>query len=279
MVWYNTNSIRIAMRPVFSRSAVAAMLACAVIPAACAFADPAAQRDILVNDVRSPELKTYRAMLAGLDAFDAGHALAPNAPEVRFRLRPRSSEPDADLTDLKLRIALDDDAIPVPLAPDHSFVLPRDARAAQQNGDLILNKKKGAYRWQPDIHSTGVPPDMRRMGDLRLECRVMVAVIKEELRFWERALVNSVLLTSDWCSVDKINIATYTPRRLKAAYVITDGERVKLPLAAFGAGFQGPIGDKAYSDDTLIALEYAEADMTAKVNDSEDASAMREKSH
>lgn len=88
-----------------------------------------------------------------------------------------------------------------------------------------------------------------------------------------------VLLTSDWCSVDKINISTYTPRRLQAAYVITDGARVKLPLAAFGAGFQGPIGNKAYFDDTLIALDYAEADMAANVHDSEDASAVREQSH
>lgn len=250
--------------PVHLRLALAALFTITLFAAPCALAEPepGATREVVVKDIRAPELKTYRAMLAGLDAFDEEHALAPAAPEVRFRLRPKSSKPDADLDDLKLRIALNEGSIPLPLAADHSFVLPRNAQALRENGDLLLNKHKGAYRWQADVFSAAVPANMRRLGDLRLECRVEVAVIKAEVSFWIRALVNSFLLTSDWCSVDKVHFSTYVARRLKAVWLIQGEERIALELSDFGMGYKAPAGDKAYPDSTLIALEYADQDKT-----------------
>jgi hypothetical protein len=242
------------------RVAVAALLSSTLLAAsgAAAAPEPPPPREVVIKDLRAPELKTYRAMMAGVDAFEANHALAPAAPEVRFRLRPRSNKPDADMNELKLRISLDEDSIPVPLAADHSFVLPRNAQAARENGDLVLNKKKGAYRWQADIFSAGVPADMRRLGDLRLECRVEVAVIKAEIPFWVRALVNSILLTTDWCSDEKINWSRSSARRLKAAWLVQGDARTELELSDFGMGFTAPTGNKAVSDDALIALEYAD---------------------
>ncbi len=248
-------------RPVSLRRTLAALAAATVLAAPCVRAEPdkSATREVVVKDIRAPELKSYRAMLAGLDAFDEEHALAPAAPEVRFRLRPRSNKPNADLDDLKLRIALDVDSIPVPLAADHSFVLPRNAQALRENGDLQLNKKKGDYRWQADVFSAGVPANMRRLGDLRLECRVEVAVIKAEVPFWIRALVTSFLLTSDWCSVDKVHFDTYNARKLKAAWLLLGDERIELELSDYGMGFAAPSGNKAYPDSTLIQLDYADA--------------------
>ena len=247
-------------RRLFMQCTLAMLVAAGMLAAPDATAEPdnSATREVVVKDIRAPELKTYRAMLAGLDAFDAAHALAPAAPEVRFRLRPRSSRPHADLADLKLRIALNVDAIPLPLAPDHSFVLPRNEQARLENGDLLLNKRKGDYRWQADVFSAGVPANMRRLGDLRLECRVEVAVIKAEAPFWVRALVNSLLLTSDWCSVEKIQFSTYVARKLKAAWLIQGDARIELELSDFGMGYKAPSGNPAYPDSTLIALEYAD---------------------
>lgn len=248
------------MRAAAAALATGALLAAPVVRAG---SDGAPPREVVVKDLRSPELKTYRAMMAGVDTFEAEHAMAPAAPEVRFRLRPRANKPDADLNDLKLRISLDEDSIPVPLAPDHSFVLPRNAQAARENGDLVLNKKKGAYRWQADVYSAGVPANMRRLGDLRLECRVEVAVIKAEIPFWQRALVNSFLLTSDWCGHEKINWPTYSARRLKAAWIVQGERRIEVELSDFGMGYVAPTANKAYADDTLITFEYADNEGSA----------------
>jgi hypothetical protein len=228
---------------------------CSCLSAAVADdAKDAKTREVVIQDVRAPELKRYRAMLAGIDEFESRHALAPAATEVRFRLRARASKPDADLEQLKLRIALDDGSIPLPLAADHSFVLPRNAQAERENGELLLNKPKGGYQWAVDVFSPGVPASMRRLGDLRLECRVQVAVIKEEIPFWARMLVNSILLTGDWCGYDKFNIATDTLQPIKAAWLIQGDQRIALPLSDYGHGFMAPIGNMAYPDDTLIEL-------------------------
>jgi hypothetical protein len=247
-------------RPVFPRPVLTALFTGTLLASPGTHAEPEneATREIVVKDIRAPELKHYRAMLAGVDAFEADHKLAPAATEVRFRLRPKASNPDADLNELKLRIALDEGSIPLPLAPDHSFVLPRNARAEKENGDLVLNKHKGAYRWQADVLSAGVPPNMRRLGDLRLECRVEVAVIKAEISFWVRALVNSFLMSSDWCGVEKVTFPTYSARKLKAAWLLQGDQRIALELSDFGMGYVAPSGNKAHPDDALITLEYAD---------------------
>ena len=178
---------------------------------------------------------------------------------MRFRLRPRNSKLESDPAELKLRISLDDGSIALPLAADRSFTLPRNAQAKKENGDLVLNQPKGTYTWQPDIFSAGVPANMRRLGDLRLECRVQVAVIKEEIPFWARLLVNSILFTSDWCSVDQINLTTSSFRPITAATLVQGDQRIDLPLRDYGRGFEAPIGNKAYPDSTLIELDYADA--------------------
>jgi len=245
----------------FARLALATSLVmtCLIVPTTAAAADADAKnREVVIQDIRAPELKTYRAMLAGLDEFEDKHALAPNAPEVRFRLRPRARQSAVELSSLKLRISLDEDSIPIPLAADQSFVLPRNAQAKRENGDLVLNQPKDVYQWQADVFSSGVPANMRRLGDLRLECRVQVAVIKEEIPFWVRMLVNSVLLTSDWCGVEKISLSTHSDRTINAAWLLLGEQRIKVHVSGSGRGFHAPIGEKTYPDDTLIELEYAE---------------------
>src|SRR5471030_2409778 len=96
----------------FYRSLAAGLLLLAAgLPAQ---ADDAAT--VQINSIRSPELKPYRVMLAGLDAFDEYHALAPNTHELRFKLRLRSGAPtDATMDHLALRIAGNETSVPVAL--------------------------------------------------------------------------------------------------------------------------------------------------------------------
>ena len=50
-----------------------------------------------VNAVRNPELRKYKAILAGLEAFEKHHALAPRVPELRFRLQLAAPSPSTAL--------------------------------------------------------------------------------------------------------------------------------------------------------------------------------------
>lgn len=226
---------------------------------ASASASPGKENDAVeIKNIRNPELKTYRVMAAGLDAFDEHHALAPAAPEVRFKLRPRHGAKGVDMDKLALRIAGDQTSIPLPIAPDNTFVLPRSAEAAREDADLLLNKAKGAYRWQPDIHSPGVPAGMRRLGDLRLECQVLVATAKEEIGVMFKAMINSLLLTTDWCSHKKIVLHTASARRIGSATLLHGAQRINLKLSEEGMGYAPPLSDKTYPDDALIDIIFAD---------------------
>lgn len=244
------------MNKPFSYAAVV-LLSLPMLPAS---AGPVAQEQdpVHVSGMRNPELKTYRVMAAGLDAFDDHHDFAPTAKIVRFKLTRRAGQPELDKENLALRISGDTVSIPVPITADGMFVLQRSEKADDEDADLVLNKKKGGYRWWADVRSENVPANMRRLGDLRLECRVMVATAKKEMGFWIRSLINGFLLTTDWCGVDKLQLATKTDRKIKSATLLHQGERIRLHLSDDDTAYVPPLGDKTYPNDTLIEIEYDE---------------------
>lgn len=82
------------------------------------------------------------------------------------------------MLDLRLRLAGDTQSVDLPIDDAFTFELPRSQPFLDDNADLELSKPKTGYRWQPDIHSAGVPQGMRRLGDLRLECEVLINVAK-----------------------------------------------------------------------------------------------------
>lgn len=215
-------------------------------------AQPAQVEPVVVSGIGNPELKSYRVMSAGLDAFEDHRELAPTAKELRFRLVPRASAPADALDNLTLDIIGDSAAISVPVDKDGSFVLPRSDAAKRDNADLMLNKKKGNYRWKADVRSAGVPAGMRRLGDLRLECKVMVAVAKEEMGFWIKSMINTLLVTTDWCSHRKLRLATVSEGRIAAATVASGGRRAVLEVRPDGERYIPPLGDKSWPDDALI---------------------------
>jgi hypothetical protein len=214
-------------------------------------------KSVEIKGIRNPELKTYRVMAAGLDAFDEYHALAPDATGLRFRLRARIGA-NKDLNDLQLRLAGDNTSINLPIDQDLTFALPRSQAAADDNADLVLNKPRGDYRWAPDIHTPSVPANMRRLGDLRLECQVLVAVGKAEMGFMMKAFVNSVLLTGDWCMHESMNIGFHVQRQISKATLLYGDQRITLKITDKGHQYEPPLNDRKYPDDTLIELEYAD---------------------
>ncbi|WP_071326553.1 hypothetical protein [Janthinobacterium sp. 1_2014MBL_MicDiv] len=246
----------------------APLLACGVLAASLLCGgQAAAQNDgraapadtsqsIHVSSIRDPEITSYRAMAAGLDAFDDHHAMAPMAREVRFRLIPGPGIATDALRDATLRIVGNETAISVPLSADGSFVLPRSAQADSDDADLVTNQKKDRFRWQASVRSDDVPPGMRRLGDLRLQCQVSSAIARKEMPFWLRALVAAKLRGTDWCAAGKLKMGTYSDPAIASATLLDGVRRIALPVNDTGTSFQAPLGDSRYTDDTLIELVY-----------------------
>jgi hypothetical protein len=213
-----------------------------------------------VNAVKNPEMHAYRAIVAGLDMFDDAHALAPAVPRLLFEVQARNGTPlPAPLPSAKL--TADDFDLPLPIEADALFVVPRNQQAWDSKAELRLSRKRHEVKVTPHVRTPGLADKQRRLGDLRLECKVQIAIVKEEIPFWADALVDSLLLTRDWCSFFKDKDRQWSvevPAKLDSA-VLHDGERT-LALKVHGHAFDVPLADPLWSNDALVELEFAPAD-------------------
>jgi hypothetical protein len=240
------------------RRLISATSLCLVLCNATAGAEPAAEPgQVVITGIRNPDMRSYRAVSAGLDAFDDNHHFAPLAPEVRFRLQAKKgSAAPAEALALRIVGDGDSDSIALPIDADGGFVVPRIQAAYDSKADFVLNQKKGQFRAQAEVRTPGWTEDVRRLGDMRLECRVKVAIGKYEAPFWIIAVANGIMLGRDWCGHEKITWTIVTAVPLAGATLV-NGDR-KLELELEGREYLVPIGDKSWPDDTRIELRFAE---------------------
>lgn len=204
-----------------------------------------------VHGTRDPDLLPYRTMLKGLDAYADHQRLAPAAP-LRFRLL--AATPATSMAGATLRLEADNLSIAIPLAADGTFTLARDKTAFDANADLISNKKRSTVRWRPSIVTPGLPPNVRRLGDLRLECEIRWAVEQDALPFMRRNLFK---LAGGPCHSAMINVP-YPGARPLAGVLAQSGERsARLPLTDDRSRYVPPLHDNSWNDDTLLTISYA----------------------
>lgn len=216
---------------------------------------------VVVSSTKDPDWKTYRAFTAGLDVFEEQRRLAPDA-SLRFVLLPKAA--DASLEDIKLRIAGDELSIPVPVAADGTFTVPRSEAATREDAELLLNRKPGTFRWRPDVRTPGVADNARRLGDLRLECAVRWAVEQYETPYMIRKLMYAA---GQPCLTSRIKVDYFAPRRIVAMYLNADGRRTQLPeslLENGGKVFVPPVHDTSWPDNALLEFEYAPLEQAAR---------------
>ncbi len=211
---------------------------------------------IVVSGAKDPDWKTYRAFSAGLDIFEQQHQMAPGA-SLRFVLLPKAA--NASLKDIKLRIAGDEMSLPLAVAEDGTFSVPRSEAASKEDAELLLNRKPGTFRWRPDVHTPGVPPNARRLGDLRLECAVRWAVEQYELPYVIRKLMNAA---GQPCLTSRIKVDNIAPRPVAAMYLSWNGRRSQLPASLLEDGgkvYLAPVHDQDWPDDALLEFDFVPA--------------------
>jgi hypothetical protein len=234
-----------------------------------------AQSDaVVVTALRDPVAKSYRRMVSGMELFEKRHHLAPEAT-LRFRLLPRNRQ--TDMRGVQLAIEARSFATPLEVAPDHTFNLPREAAALKENAQVMPNRKAGSMTWRAEIRTPGLPPDARRLGDLRLECEVgMEAGLISNYRpflfglwregpeycrreaprylfFADRPLWSVTLVHGERrevVSVDRLYGGASRDPAWKEDLRYCDCE-VLMDRAYFL-----PLGDASWPDDTLVRFEY-----------------------
>ncbi len=220
--------------------------------------------------------KPYRDLIKAMDIFEREHARAPHAT-MRFKLYPWRDP--AALQDLKLFLRTSSGQQAIAVASDGSFELPRDAKALADDAVVVSNRPSRSLAWRPDIRTPGLAPDTRRLGDLRLECKVDLegtgaglATGVKPPAFWAIAAV------TDPCLVRGVGYVWFSEQALFGVTLVS-GQRHKplssdFVLGTFAVGgifalmdwqvllrdraFTLPLWDKDWPDDTLVQLEPME---------------------
>ena len=229
---------------------------------------------IQVAALRNADERPYRKIFKGMEVFEENHHLAPLA-SLRFRLYPRAK--DASFDGLVVKLSGDKTNITVGLDQDHSFSLPRSAAAANEDAILTTNKKKGTYAWRIDIRTPGLPPNTRRLGDLRLECKVDMKAA--ELRQMIRdPSIMALAAVADPCTfrtfqnpffadypVFNVTLVSGARRESIASEWMYANSARAMPEAMYELAdwrytrdrqYVPPIFDSSWPDDTLLEFNY-----------------------
>lgn len=227
-----------------------------------------------------PVEKSYRKMIRAMDYFERHRAMAPGAP-LKFKLLPRRR--DTDMAGIAVEVVGNTVDFAVPVAPDHTFTLQRNRKAFDENALVIPNRKKQTMTWRTDIRTPGLPAGTRRLGDLRLECRVgMEAGLISNHRGFLGGLVSAFLDTPDYCDRAEQRYLFFADRPLFGVTLAAGARREILPVSQLYAGASEdpglaealpycdcevlvdrtyflPLADRSWPDDTLVEFEYAGA--------------------
>ena len=229
---------------------------------------------VTVRATREPVDKSYRRMMAGMQRFQREHALAPQA-SLRFQLLPRLNSTQLD--GITLRVLGDSSSMAVPVAADHTFTLERNEQLLREDAALVASRRTSTLTWRAQIRSPGVPPGMRRLGDLRLECLVgMEAGLvsnNAQLFAWLGDLLTDPARV---CSDPEGNYLLFADRPLFSVSLHDGARSATLPFSLLYAGgtqtaatlpycdcqvlldrsYYAPLWDRSWSDDTLLEFEY-----------------------
>ena len=229
---------------------------------------------------RDPVEKSYRRMIRGMDLFEKQHSMSPNGL-LRFKLLPRKRE--TDLNGIVLEVIGANVDFQVPIAPDHTFALQRNQQAFDDNAVVIPNRRAQSMTWRTDIRTPGLPPNTRRLGDLRLECEVG---LEAGLVSNNRSIVGqiaSAIANIGYCSRKDARYLFFADRPVFSVALISGQRKNILPVGKLYAAASDdpnlkedlpfcdcevlidrtyflPLGDSNWPDETLVEFEYMEGD-------------------
>ncbi|HEV8095294.1 MAG TPA: hypothetical protein VGP71_06155 [Burkholderiales bacterium] len=247
-------------------------------------AKDAGVQTITVTGQGDPVDKSYRRMVLGMDLFERNRGLAPDAP-LRFKLLPRRK--DTDMSSIRVEIVGETVEIPVKVASDNTFTLERIQKALDEDASVRPNRKAQTMTWRTEIRTPGLPPNTRRLGDLRLECAVgMEADLVSNRRSALQRIADLFGATRNYCSRLKPRYFFFAERPLFSVTLSSGARRETLsadmlyasaldrPMSKEDFAFCDcevlldrayflPLGDRSWPDDTRVEFEYMDDERVA----------------
>lgn len=212
-----------------------------------------------------------------MDLFERQRASSPDAT-LRFKLLPR--RPDTDMRNIAIEVIGTTVDFAVPVAPDNTFTLERNQKAFDENAQVIPNRRAQSMTWRTEIRTPGMPPNTRRLGDLRLECRVgMQAGLVSNSSTLLGRLAKAVIDTPAYCDKKDPLYLFFADRPIFSVALVAGERRQVLAInklyaaASDDPGLKDdlpycdcevlvdrtyvlPLGDQSWPDDTRVEFEY-----------------------
>lgn len=238
-----------------------------------------APQTVTVRTLAKPVDKSYRKMMRGMELFEKLRALAPQA-SLRFRLLPRQIGLAMDTVTVK--VIGDTMSYNVPIAADQTFTLNREQWALDEDASVITNLRVDSMTWRTDIRTPGLPPNTRRLGDLRLECQVgrEAGLLSTPPSLLSPAIAIARALI-DFCDGIETRYLLFADRPIFSVKMVSGAHTKTIAFDDLYAGvsylgasksrlgycdcqaildrtFFLSLGDQSWPDDTLIEFEYME---------------------
>src|SRR5947207_2387851 len=232
---------------------------------------------IEVTALKNPVDKSYRNAVQGMDLIERDQGLAP---QVALRHKLLQRKPGGELERAKVHVVGRSFDQPVAVAPDYTFTLPRERKALDEDAVVQSERKAETMTWRADIRTPGLPANVRRLGDLRLECEVgMEAGLVSQYNVLDR-LFDFFENGREYCGGGKQKYLFFADRPLFSVTLRSGERRETLPIQKlYAATINGrrdelkhcdcealldrayvlPLGDKSWPNDTLVELEYMDA--------------------
>jgi hypothetical protein len=217
------------------------------------------------------ERKTLDQIFKAQALFQKHHSLAPKA-ELKFRVYARQYASDLDRADLAL--VGEQGRTPIALDEQHQFVADPAWRKLDQDSVVRSRLAEGRITWRPDIRSPGVPEGERRLGDLRLQCRIAFASgLARTDSSWQRFLQSVFRPSYEQCEESAWSPSNFADAPIFSVTLIDGERRLRLNHRMlhglfddrgqdFDWGyllrdrmFRLPMGDKSWSDETRVVFE------------------------
>lgn len=204
---------------------------------------------IEVSGQASTVLATYRQVMAGMDAFDRGIALAPDA---KLSFQVLVAKQGTSGKGVRLELLGEHMRMSLPFAGKGRWTIPRDAAALADEANVVVNRKKDALKMQAEVQSPGLDEDTLRLGDLRLACKVTQAIRLAGMSFIERTLKRALVHGCDAMTLT----ASLNTRSRFLGYSLRNGERVSESdtVNTVDNTVRIPLQDLGWPDDTLVLL-------------------------
>jgi hypothetical protein len=234
-----------------------------------------------------PVEKSYRAMVRGMDHFERMRpAMAPQAT-LRYKLLARRAGTNLDRIDLQVLGSTVE--IPVPIAPDRTFTLERNAKAWAENAVVTPDRLARTMTWRAEVRTPGLPPGTRRLGDLRLECQVgMAAGLISNASNAVTRLIDAMIDTPAYCDRPDNRYLFFAERPVFGVTLVHGARREMIATDRLWASavderdmaaklracdcelllahtYFLPLDDRRWPDDTLVEFDFMEdADAPAR---------------